>query len=133
MKKLLFIVSFIFSFSLFAQSADEREIYSLIINSFTEKDIQINNKLFRVSYEDGLGEKEEYDIFMKRFLFLKKSTYKDFIKNNKEIRTINNDFNSDKNITIIDSNNNERIVFQVLASMSVKLRHWCNTRKVKSL
>lgn len=114
MKISLVVVFLLFFVCISAQDNDEKEIYSLIINSFPEKNIKINDKVFRLNFEGNPNEKEEFKIFMKKFLFLRKSTYENFISNNRKENTIYNDFNSDKNIVIVNYKNNGSIIFSNL-------------------
>ncbi|MCD1117256.1 hypothetical protein [Chryseobacterium turcicum] len=114
MKRLLLSVFFLLSIFCFSQDADEKEIYSLIINSFPEKELKINDKVFRLNFEGNPDEKQEFKIFMRKFLFLRKSTYENFIANNRKENTIYNNFNSDKNIVIVNYKNNGSIIFSNL-------------------
>ncbi|KQS92512.1 MULTISPECIES: hypothetical protein [Chryseobacterium] len=107
--KSLFIAITLSSSASFAQDKDQEEIYSLLINSFPEKEIKISNKVFSVGYE--ISDDEEYRMYMRKFLFLKKSTCKNFIKNKGIKSIINNNFFTDKKIIITDNNGEELLRF----------------------
>jgi len=110
MKKLLFVVFSLVSIFIFSQDADEKEIYSVVINSIPEENIKIINEFRRTRFEDMPDEKEEYNFLMKGFLFLRKSTIKNFILNNKVKTTVNNDFKTNKKVMIGDFKYSESIL-----------------------
>lgn len=109
MKKLLLIVSYLLSIFCFAQDADEKEIYSQIINSFPEKELKVNENVYFVGYE--ISDDEEYRMYMRKFGSLKKSTCENFIKNKGAKSIINNNFFTDKKIIITDTKDEESLRF----------------------
>lgn len=109
MKRILIIIFLVFSVSAFCQDTEKTEIYSLIINGFPEKELEINNKVYFVGFE--ISDDEEYKMYMKKFLFLRKSTCKNFIKNKRITSIINNSFDTDKKIIVNNTENKEVLRF----------------------
>lgn len=109
MKKVLTLSFLVFSVFSFCQNTEKTEIYSLIINGFPEKELKINNKVYFVGYE--VSDDEEYRMYMKKFLFLKKNTCKNFIKNSKITSIIDNNFDTDKKIIAVDTKDKEILRF----------------------
>jgi len=109
LKKVLTVLFLVFSVFSFCQNTEKTEIYSLIINSFPENELKINNKVYFVGYE--VSDDEEYTMYMKKFLFLKKSTCKNFIKNSRITSIIKNNFDTDKKIILVDTKDKEVLRF----------------------